>query len=138
MLGNPKITFSKFLELESLLRRFTASEQTYVDFWFNFFNPYNLPDLNRADLEKSLELLARGSYTQESTLISKTFARRVYEDWVNKGCQVKGDADAIDSFLLKKKMQSGEVHIDTLTQCLRIDSEYGVNGDNRPAEEDEY
>ena len=95
--------------------------------------------MNRADLEKSLELLARGSYTQESTLISKTFASRVYEDWVNKGCQVKGkDIDAIDSFLLKKKMQSGEVHIETLTQCLRIDSEYGVNGDNAPAEEDEY
>ena len=35
VLGNAKITFAKFLELESLLKRFTASKETYVDFWFN-------------------------------------------------------------------------------------------------------
>ena len=108
-----------------------------MDFWFNFFNPFNLPEVKRTDLIQSLELLARGSYTQESTLVSQTFAKRVYEDWASKGCECKGkDADAIDTFLLKKKMQSGEVALETLNQCLRIDSDYNVNGDHIEHEDD--
>ena len=88
--------------------------------------------MGRSDLEQTLELLARGCYTQESTLVSQTYAKRVYEDWVAKGCCVKGKEDAIDSYLLKKKMLSGEVEIEMLNQCLRVDSEYGVNNDNLP------
>ena len=115
MIGNPKITFSKFLELESLLRCFTASPQTYSIFWYNFFNPHNLPEISRKEVEKTLELLSRGSYTQTGHLVSETFAREVIAEWQSKGCFVRGrEEEAIDSLSLKKKMESGEVSIDTL------------------------
>ena len=35
VIGNTKITFTKFLELEMLLNRFTASQETYIEFWTN-------------------------------------------------------------------------------------------------------
>ena len=31
--GNPKIAFSKYLELQSLLKFFTAAKEDYIDFW---------------------------------------------------------------------------------------------------------
>jgi len=53
----------------------------------------------------------------------------VYADWKEKGCLRRGTSsaasEAIDALMLKKKMKSGEVDVDVLNQCLRIDPNDG-------------
>lgn len=53
----------------------------------------------------------------------------MYADWKEKGCLRKGTSssapEVIDALMLKKKLKSGEVDVEILNQCLRIDPEDG-------------
>lgn len=69
------VNWELYLKIVSILLFYSASRETYVDFWLKYFNLYNLPELPLEGMMKSIELLARGCYTQTSTLVSESFAK---------------------------------------------------------------
>ena len=58
----------------TVIKYFTAPKNLFLDFWMSFFNPEGLPQLQIKDIYYPLELLVRGKFTDESTLISERFA----------------------------------------------------------------
>ena len=69
------VNWDLYLKIVSILQFYTASREIYVDFWLKYFNVYNLPELPLEGMMKSIELLARGCYTETSTLVSESFAK---------------------------------------------------------------
>lgn len=68
-----------FFRVQSILRFYSAPKETFLEFWMSFFNPQKMPTVPREEMITDLELLARGCFTKEPTLISSTFANGFYK-----------------------------------------------------------
>jgi hypothetical protein len=75
-------------------------------------NPYNLPEIKKEDFMTDMELIARGCFTKNSTLISRSYSEQMYQLLKQKGCLLKqGDGD-IDSLKLQKNLEDGTIKIE--------------------------
>ena len=68
------ITWENYLLILTYLRYYTASKDSYKQFWLKFFNPNHQPEIAIIDIYENLEELVRGTYTKFPTLISEKFA----------------------------------------------------------------
>lgn len=72
------ITWIQFLRLATLLSYHCATKQQYIEFWMRFMNPESRKFVPQEEFEKRMELLARGSFTDNETLISVNYAHGLY------------------------------------------------------------
>lgn len=108
------VNWDLYLKIVSILQFYTASREVYVDFWLKYFNIYNLPELPLDAMMKSIELLARGCYTQTSTLVSETFAKNFQIMLETKNLIVGPLSESVDMVGFKKMLNTGEIDIDPL------------------------
>ena len=108
------VNWDLYLKIVSILQFYTASREVYVDFWLKYFNIYNLPELPLDAMMKSIELLARGCYTQSSTLVSETFAKNFQIMLETKNLIVGPLSESVDMVGFKKMLNTGEIDIDPL------------------------
>lgn len=113
------ISWDIYLKIVSILEYHTAKREVYVDFWLKYFNLYNLPELPLEGILKSIELLARGCYTQDSTLLSESFAKGFHETLREKNLITGMFNENIDMIRFKKMLVNGEIDIEPLKQCLK-------------------
>lgn len=107
----------------SVLQFHTASQETYIDFWLNFFNLYNLPELPLAQMLRNVELLARGCYTLTPTLVSESFAKNFLDILKNNNLITGPLNESVDMILFKQMLNKGELDIEPLNKCLMQDIE---------------
>lgn len=98
------VSWRDFLRLSTILKYYTASKKEYLDFWMKFFNPDHMPLLPVDELYTHLELLVRGSYTEESTLLSEKFAKGFCRLLYRKDCVLKHSGTAGPSQALLAKV----------------------------------
>ena len=113
------VNWDLYLKILSILQFYTASREIYVDFWLKYFNIYNLPELPLDGMMKSIELLARGCYTQTSTLVSESFAKNFQFMLQSKNLIVGPLSESVDMVEFKKMFNSGEIDIEPLVQALQ-------------------
>ena len=116
------------------MRYYTITKEQALDFWMKFLNPNRMPTLKQQDIFHKIELLARGSFTMDSTLISERFAHGLVEMLLDKGCaarDVNRDGEKeIDMKKLKIKLMRNEIDVEYLNQLLKTDSEFILEGDD--------
>mmetsp|Transcript_5512 Transcript_5512/g.5033 ORF Transcript_5512/g.5033 Transcript_5512/m.5033 type:complete len:162 (+) Transcript_5512:915-1400(+) len=75
---NSKIKWGNFLMLNSLCRYFTAQKHEFINFWLKVINPLQYKTVTKVEFIDILEKLARGSYTENNTLISQKYSKQFY------------------------------------------------------------
>jgi hypothetical protein len=85
-----------------------------VEFWLKYFNLYNLPALPLEGILKSVELLARGCYTQSSTLVSESFAKNFNQMLKENDLIVGPLSESVDMVQFKKMLNSSQIDIEPL------------------------
>lgn len=126
----PKVDWLTYLKTQCLLKYFTATREMYTDFWIKFMNPNEEPTIPRHRIERLLELLARGAFTVDSTLVSETFAAKFIEMLRKKDIVVGiGNDEVVDTRKFKMKIRKGDLDIEYLNQLLKSDNQYVVEGD---------
>ena len=108
------INWDLYLKIVSILQFHTASRETYVEFWLKYFNLYNLPELPLEGILKSVELLARGCYTQSSTLVSESFAKNFNQMLKENDLIVGPLSESVDMVQFKKMLNSSQIDIEPL------------------------
>lgn len=110
------IDFKTFLRIQTLLRYYTVTKDQSLEFWLKFLNPQRLPILSSKNIFEKIELLARGSFTIDSTLISEKFAQGFIKMLELKGCTMDSEKDGleIDMKKLKMKLIRNEIDIEYL------------------------
>ena len=114
-----------FFKVQSVLKFYSAPKETFLDFWMTFFNPQNMPTVPRSQMIADLELLARGCFTKEPTLISTTFANGFYKMLQDRGCWNE-EEDGIDMTAFKEMVSNNQKDLEYLNQCLMSDSEFNM------------
>ena len=116
----------------SILRYFTATRDAFFEFWMRFFNPQNLSEIKYKDIFEIIELLARGSFNMDATLVSEQFAYRFLDMIKRKDCifQANNKELWIDMKKFRFKLKKNEIDIEYLNQLLKSDSQYIVEGDD--------
>lgn len=120
------ITWLQFLKMSTLLSYHCATKAQYVDFWVRFMNPEARKFVPQDEFEKRMELLARGSFTDNETLISVNFARGLYQMFAAQGCISKDDKclGEINFHKVKKRLAAESIHIEYLNQTLKKECEF--------------
>ena len=83
---NPVIDWNTYLKIMSIIRYHTITKEQSLDFWGRFLNPNHLPNMEIDEIYRSIEYLARGSFTVGPTLISERFATGFIDMLKNKDC----------------------------------------------------
>ena len=73
-----------------------------------------------------MELLARGSFTDDATLVSVNYAKGLYQVLAALNCLSKDEKQLGDIHVskFKKRIISGALHIEYLNQTLKQDCEF--------------
>lgn len=125
------INWETYLKIVSILEYHTAKREVYVDFWLKYFNQYNLTELPMEGILKAIELLARGVYTNTSTLVSKYFAKTFQKTLTEKNLITGVLSENIDMIRFKNMLNNGEIDIEPLNLCLKQEMEYNEVPDSR-------
>ena len=119
----PLIHWTQYLTIQATLNVFTANPHAYVKMWLKIFNPFNLPYIRKSALMQDMELLARGCFTKEATLISEQFARDVYTRISDMNLLLSKDNFAdegdIDASGLESVIRSGQFDLEFINKYLR-------------------
>ena len=124
--GQLIITWNRFLKINTTLLYQSASKHEFIDFWLRFLNPKGRTVVSRVDFIDRIELLARGRFTAEKTLISENFANGLYLMLNAKGCTSVEDSsfgDVLPS-KLKKRLNTGAIPLEFFNQTFRKDCEF--------------
>ena len=115
--------------MNALLNYHCATKEEQIDFWIKFFNPIGGKLINRQQFIDKVELLTRGRFTDQKTLISEKFANGIYLMLVAKGCTSRKEKDygEIKSSKLRSKLREDVFPIDYFNQMLKKDCEYLVD-----------
>ena len=119
------------MQLYSLMQFASATKSQYVDFWTRFINPRSDKFVSRKDFEYRMELLARGSFTDNATLVSVNYAKGLYQVLAALNCLSKDDKQLGDVQVskFKKRIVSGALHVEYLNQTLKKDCEFMLDED---------
>ena len=84
-------------------------------------NPESKKFVPQAEFEDRMELLARGSFTDNQTLISVNYARGFYQMFAAQGCLSMDEKylGEINFNKVKKRLQAETIHIEYLNQTLK-------------------
>ena len=124
--GKLTITWERFLKINTALNYQSVSKQEFIDFWLRFINPKGRDSISRADFIGKIELLARGRFTAEKTLISENFANGLYFMLNAKGCTSQSDDNYGDILpeKLKKRFITNVMPLEFFNQTFRRDCDY--------------
>ena len=75
---NHFVNWNLYLKMNALINFHCAPRQDYVDFWLKFLNPIGRKLIDKQEFIDSIELLTRGRFTNEKTIISEKFASGLY------------------------------------------------------------
>ena len=100
--------------MNALINYHCAPKQDYIDFWLKFFNPIGRKLINKQEFIDKLELLTRGRFTDEKTLISEKFANGIYLMLHAQGCTSRKEKEygEIKYSKLKKRLNSDVISVD--------------------------
>ena len=89
-------------------------------------NPESRKFVPQAEFEQRMELLARGSFTDNETLISINYAHGLYQMFAAQGCLSKEEKSLgeINFNKVKKRMSAEAIHIEYLNQTLKKECEF--------------
>ena len=89
-------------------------------------NPESRKFVPQDEFEKRMELLARGSFTDNETLISVNYARGLYQMFAAQGCISKDEKSLgeINFNKVKKRLNAEAIHIEYLNQTLKKECEF--------------
>ena len=120
------ITWIQFLRMSTLLSYHCATKQQYIDFWLRFMNPESRKFLPQDEFESRMELLARGSFTDNETLISVNYARGLYQMFAAQSCLSRDEKSLgeINFNKVKKRFNAEAIHIEYLNQTLKKECEF--------------
>ena len=120
------ISWLNFLKMFTLLHYHCATKTQYIDFWSRFINPESKKLLTQREFEERMELLARGSYTDNQTLISLNYAHGLYQMFASQNCISKDEKSLGDLIFkkVKKRLNSEVIHIEYLNQTLKKECEF--------------
>ena len=90
---NHYVNWKLFLKMNALITYHCAPKQDYIDFWLKFFNPIGRKLINKDQFIDHVELMTRGRFTNEKTLISDKFANGLYLMLVATGCTSKDEKE---------------------------------------------
>ena len=129
---NTVVDQKTYLRIMTLLRYYTAPRIRFFEFWIRVLNPFNFPSIPFNEMFDVLELIARGTFTEESTLISRQFAKGFLEMLRSKDCifTTKGSEEQIDMKKFKIKLKKNDIDIEYLNQLLKKDNEYILENDD--------
>jgi len=89
-------------------------------------NPEGKKFVPQEEFEKRMELLARGSFTDNETLISVNYARGLYQMLAAQTCLSKEDKylGDVNFNKVKKRLNAEAIHIEYLNQTLKKECEF--------------
>lgn len=90
------VGWKDFLRVQTHLRYYSATKEQYLYFWMRVLNPLNMPTLPMDEIYVLLELLARGTFTNQSTLVSEKFSRGFLKMLDNRKCIIHEKAKIQD------------------------------------------
>ena len=102
--------------MSTLLSYHCATKAQYIDFWVRFMNPAREKLVARGDFEERMELLARGRFTDDKTLVSVNYALGVYQMLAATNCLSKDEKflGYINIGKVKKRLVSEAIHVEYL------------------------
>ena len=81
-----KVSWEQFIRLKCFLQYFTLKESDLIDIWIKILDPHAIRHVPTDTLLDFLEVLARGTITEEQTLVSKEYAKNMLKLWEAEGC----------------------------------------------------
>lgn len=95
---NALIDFSTFCRINCLLKYHTIDGPELVKIWIKILNPSGVNTVSKDDMIDFLERLARGSMTEQPSLISHTFALHMLDLFKIEDCL--DELDRVDMNML--------------------------------------
>lgn len=83
---NSKIVWEQYLQMNCFLKYFTLQKEELIEIWIKILDPNGLRHISKIKLQEFLELLARGTTTEEQTLVSKGFANNLIRCFEIENC----------------------------------------------------
>jgi len=83
---NAVIDFPTFCRINCLLKYLTIGGSDLIKIWIKILNPLGVNTVSKDDMIDLFERFARGSMTEQPTLISHTFALNMLELFKMEGC----------------------------------------------------
>ena len=131
-MSTASISWHQFITINTILTHHCATKEQYVDFWLRFINPGAKKSVSRSEFEERMELLARGRFTEDKTLISINYAKQLYQMFAAVNClcsdedENKGD---LDLEKVAKRLRTEAINIGYLNQTLKKECEFALDED---------
>jgi hypothetical protein len=110
---NTRIVWDQFLSLKCFLELFTLGPEELEVLWLKALDPRSIFLVPVCQFQDFLEKLARGSMSEEPTLVSEVFSKEMMTLLKLEGCLTGAQGkECIDMTLLKNRVQEGEISIE--------------------------
>ncbi|CDW85058.1 UNKNOWN [Stylonychia lemnae] len=122
---NTKIVWEQYLQIKCFLQFFTLPKTELIKIWIKILDPNGIRHILRSRLLEFLEILARGTVTDEQTLVSREFAKNIVRVFEMEDC-VSDNGNEILMEKVEDAFNTGIMDIEILNQVLRVDCLYVV------------
>eukprot|EP00347_Sterkiella_histriomuscorum_P008838 403343544 len=122
---NSKIEWEQYLLMNCFLKYFTLQKEQLIKIWIKILDPNGLRHIQMKKLIEFLEILARGTTTDEHTLVSKAYARNLIKCFEKEDCLSENGNEVLME-KVEEAFKNGTIEIEILNQTLRVECLYLV------------